>query len=48
MDEPSPSLKVCRVFDGDRFTNESGLWPELIAQWELSPDEIAYIIIGNV
>ncbi len=28
---------------GDRFTNESVLWPELIAQWELSPDEIAYI-----
>ena len=36
MDEPSPSLK------------ESGLWQELIAQWELSPDKIAYIIIGNV
>ena len=39
MDEPSPSLKVCPVCGGDRFTNESVLWPELIAQWELSPDE---------
>jgi hypothetical protein len=40
MDEPSPSLKVCPVCGGDRFTNESVLWPELIAQWESSPDEI--------
>ncbi len=48
MDEPSPSVKVCPVCGGDRLTNESVLWPELIAQWELSPDEIAYIIIGNV
>jgi len=28
MDEPSPSLKVCPVCGGDRFTNESVLWPE--------------------
>ena len=28
MDEPSPSLKVCPVRSGDRFTNESVLWPE--------------------
>jgi SAM-dependent methyltransferase len=43
MDEPSPSLRVCPVCGGGRFTNESVLWPELIAQWELSPNEIAYI-----
>src|SRR5437868_13430402 len=43
MDEPSPSLEVCPVCGGDRFVNESVLWPELIAQWELSPDEVAYI-----
>jgi SAM-dependent methyltransferase len=43
MDEPSPSLKVCPVCGGDRFSNESVLWPELIAQWELSPNEVAYI-----
>jgi SAM-dependent methyltransferase len=43
MDEPSPSLKLCPVCGGDRFVNESVLWPELIAQWELSPDEVAYI-----
>jgi SAM-dependent methyltransferase len=43
MDELSPSLKICPVCGGDRFINESVLWPELIAQWELSPDEVAYI-----
>ena len=43
MDEPSPSLKVCPVCGGDRFVGDSVLWPELIAQWELSPNEIAYI-----
>jgi hypothetical protein len=43
MGEPSPSLEICSVCGGDRFTNEPVLWPELIEQWELSPDEIAYI-----
>jgi SAM-dependent methyltransferase len=43
MDELSLSLKVCPVCGGDRFVNESVLWPELIAQWELSPKEVAYI-----
>jgi hypothetical protein len=43
MDEPTRSLKVCPLSGGDRFTNESVLWQEVIAQWELSPDEIAYI-----
>jgi SAM-dependent methyltransferase len=43
MDKQSPSLKFCPVCGGDRFVNESVLWPELIAQWELLPDEIAYI-----
>jgi SAM-dependent methyltransferase len=43
MDEPSPSLKICPVCGGDRFVNESVLWPELIAQWELSRNEVAYI-----
>ena len=43
MDEASPSLKVCPVCGGDRFVGDSVLWPELIAQWELSRNEIAYI-----
>ena len=43
MDESSLSLKVCPVCGGDRFVNESVLWPELIDQWELSPNEVAYI-----
>ena len=44
MDEPSPSLEICPVCGGDRFTNEPVLWPELIEQWELSPDEVTYIV----
>jgi hypothetical protein len=43
MVEPLPSLEICPVCGGDRFTNEPVLWPELIEQWELSPDEVAYI-----
>ena len=43
MREPSQSLEICPVCGGDRFTNEPVLWPELIEQWELSPDEVAYI-----
>jgi SAM-dependent methyltransferase len=43
MDELSPSLKVCPVCGGDRFVDDSALWPELIEQWELSLDEARYI-----
>ena len=43
MDEPTPSLEICPVCGSNRFTNEPVLWPELIEQWELSPDEVAYI-----
>ena len=43
MGQSSPSLAVCPVCGGDRFTNEPVLWPELIEQWDLSPDEVAYI-----
>ena len=43
MDTALSSLKICPVCGADRFTNESVLWPELIGQWELSPDEVAYI-----
>ena len=43
MDEPSTSLKVCPVCGENRFTSQPILWPELIEQWELSPDEVAYI-----
>jgi SAM-dependent methyltransferase len=43
MDEPSTSLKTCPVCGGDRFVNQAVLWPELIGQWELSSDEVAYI-----
>jgi hypothetical protein len=43
MLEPSPSLEICPVCGGDRFANEPVLWPELIDQWQLSPDEVAYI-----
>ena len=43
MSEPSTSLKVCPVCGENRFTSQPILWPELIEQWELSPDEVAYI-----
>ena len=43
MDEPLPSLKVCPACGGNRFVHEQVLWPELIQQWELSPDEVRYI-----
>src|SRR5947199_8539299 len=43
MGEPSPSLEICPVCGGDRFANEQVLWPELIEQWELSSEEVAYI-----
>jgi SAM-dependent methyltransferase len=43
MGKPSPSLEICPVCAGNRFTNEPVLLPELIEQWELSPDEVAYI-----
>jgi len=43
MNEPSPSLEVCPVCGSDRFTNERVLWPGLIEQWKLSPDEVSYI-----
>jgi len=43
MGESSPSLEICPVCGSDKFTNDPVLWPELIEQWELSPDEVAYI-----
>jgi SAM-dependent methyltransferase len=43
MDEPSPSLKLCPVCGGKQFLNQPVLWPELIEQWGLSPDEARYI-----
>jgi SAM-dependent methyltransferase len=43
MHDPSPRLKVCPVCGDHQFVNESVLWPELIQQWALSPDEVAYI-----
>jgi SAM-dependent methyltransferase len=43
MDERFSRLKVCPVCGGDRFVNDSVLWPELVAQWELSSNEVAYI-----
>lgn len=39
----SVSLRVCPVCGGETFKTESVLWAELISQWELSPDEVAYV-----
>jgi SAM-dependent methyltransferase len=43
MGEPLASLEICPICGGERFTNEPVLWPELVEQWELSPEEAAYI-----
>ncbi len=43
MGNSAPNLKICPVCGADRFTTDSVLWPELIDQWELSPEEVAYI-----
>jgi SAM-dependent methyltransferase len=43
MGELSASLEVCPVCGHDQFVKLSILWPELIEQWQLSPDEVAYI-----
>jgi len=42
MDEPAQSLKVCPACGHDRFTTQDILWPELIEEWGLSPDEVRY------
>ena len=34
---------TCPVCSGDQFRATPVLWPELIAQWRLTPDEAAYI-----
>src|SRR6266478_7450000 len=43
MAEASPSLEICPVCGNNQFTNERVLWPDLIEQWKLSPQEVAYI-----
>jgi hypothetical protein len=43
MGTAAPHLEICPICGGNRFTNEPVLWPELIEQWGLSPDEAAYI-----
>jgi SAM-dependent methyltransferase len=43
MRELLPSLKTCPVCGHDDFMNQPVLWPELIEQWNLSPDEVDYI-----
>ena len=42
MDEVSQSLKVCPACGYNRFTYQEILWPELIEEWGLSPDEVRY------
>jgi SAM-dependent methyltransferase len=43
MRAPSANLEICPACGGNRFTYDPVLWPELIEQWALSPDEVAYI-----
>ncbi|CAN5448661.1 hypothetical protein BH18VER2_BH18VER2_04750 [soil metagenome] len=37
---PSFSLSRCPACGGDRFHQQTVLWPELIAEWELAPEEV--------
>lgn len=41
-EQPFP-LTLCPVCDGGRFHEQNVLWPELIAEWELAPEEVRYI-----
>lgn len=36
-------LPSCPVCGGSGFTEHRVLWPELVAAWELSPEEVGYI-----
>lgn len=33
----------CQVCGHDRFVHADVIWPELVRQWQLGPDEVAYI-----
>jgi hypothetical protein len=35
--------RTCSICGGVAFEDRPVLWPALISEWELSPDEVAYI-----
>jgi SAM-dependent methyltransferase len=37
------TLVICSICGNDEFQDRKILWPSLIADWEISPDEVAYI-----
>jgi SAM-dependent methyltransferase len=37
------ALKLCPVCGHREFTSQEILWPKLVEQWELRPDEVEYI-----
>lgn len=37
------SLLICGVCGGTEFSDRKVLWSSLIAEWQLSPDEVSYI-----
>ena len=41
--EPLVPLVNCPVCSGGRFHEQTVLWPELIAEWDLAPEEARYI-----
>lgn len=43
MGESVPALESCPVCGDRRFIAQPILWPELIEEWKLSPDEVDYI-----
>jgi hypothetical protein len=36
-------IKTCCVCGGNKFDFVEVLWPELISDWELLPDEVDYV-----
>lgn len=34
---------ICAVCGGNEFTRTDVLWPELVAEWALTPDEVDYV-----
>src|SRR3954452_22545242 len=40
---PEAGLLVCSICGGDRFRDRAVIWDGLVAEWEISPEERAYI-----
>lgn len=41
----APPFGTCPICSNTGFTSRNILWPELVAEWELAPDEVEYVNI---